>query len=82
MPQLPRDLDGRFGAFHSAWRLQGLDGYVTHEWVVNSNWYIFWLFLEGRWEYLPFGILEAGGEMQWDPLFGTVESIAGAIGCS
>jgi hypothetical protein len=82
MPQLPSELDGRFGAFHAAWMLRGVRGYITHELVVESNWYIFWMFLEGRWEYLPFGTLEAGEEISWKPQIGDVELVAGAIGRS
>ena len=82
MPRLPRELDGRYGMLRSAWRLQGLDVYVTQEHVVGSNWYIFWLFLAGRWESLPFGTLEANEDDVWAPLVGTIEIVAGAIGRS
>ena len=82
MPQLPSELDGRFGAFRSAWMLQGVNGFITRELVVGSNWYVFWMFLEGRWEYLPFGTLEADGELDWEPLIGGVVAVAGAIGRS
>jgi hypothetical protein len=82
MPRLPQELDGRYGMFHSTWRLQGLDGYITQEQVVGSNWYISWLFLAGRWESLPFGTLEANEDDVWAPLVGTIEIVAGAIGRS
>jgi hypothetical protein len=82
IPRLPRELDGRYGRLCSAWRLQGLDGYITQEHVVGSNWYIFWLFLAGRWESLPFGTLEASEDDVWAPLVGTIEFVAGAIGRS
>jgi hypothetical protein len=82
MPQLPRELDGRYGMFRSAWRLQGLDGFITQERVVESNWYIFWLYLAGRWESLPFDTLEVSDDNVWVPLVGTIEVVAGAIGRS
>ncbi len=82
MLRLPREPDGRYGRLRSAWRLQGLDGYITQEHVVGSNWYIFWLFLAGRWESLPFGTLEAGEGDLCAPLVGTIEVVAGAIGRS
>ncbi len=37
------------------------------------------MFLEGQWEYLPFGTLEAGEEVRWEPQIGDVEIVAGAI---
>ncbi len=79
---MPSELDGRFGAFRAAWALQGGHGYITLELVVGSNWYVFWIFLEGQWEYLPFGMLGADGEIGWEPLIGAVELVAGAIGRS
>jgi hypothetical protein len=82
MPQLPSGLDGRFGAFRAAWMLQEDNGYITHKLVVESNWYVFWMFLGGRWEYLPFGTLEADGGLGWEPLIGDVIAVAGAIGRS
>ena len=82
MPRLPRELDGRYGLLRSTWRLQGLDGYITQEQVVGSNWYIFWLFLVGRWESLPFGTLEANEDDVWAPLVGRIKIVAGAIGRS
>jgi hypothetical protein len=39
--------------------LNELDGFITHERVVESDWYTYWIFLEGRWEYMPFGMVEA-----------------------
>lgn len=82
MPQLPSKLDGRFGAFCAALALQGGNGYITLELVLGSNWYVFWIFLEGRWEYLPFGTLGADGEIGWELLIEAVELVAGAIGRS
>ncbi len=48
--------------------------------VVGSDWYIFWLHLERRWEYLPFGTLEAADGSQWEPLLGNMRTVAAAIG--
>jgi hypothetical protein len=80
MASLPQDIESRFGFFRAAWRLIG-GGYVTRERVVGSDWYIFWLFLEGRWEYLPFGTLEAASNRyRWEPLVGDIELVAAAIG--
>jgi hypothetical protein len=79
MSELPQEVEGRIGAFRSAWRMEVLNGFITRERVIGSNWYIFWLQLGGRWEYLPFGTLEAGSNDQL-PLVGDVEFIAVAIG--
>ncbi len=82
MPQLPRELERRFGVYRFAWVIPWMNGYVTHEQEGRSDWYIFWLLLENRWEYLPFGALEAGEGSQWTPLVGVLEAVAGAIGRS
>jgi hypothetical protein len=79
MSELPPEVEGRFGAFRSAWRMEVLNGFITRERVVGFDWYIFWLQLEGRWECLPFRTLEAGSNEQL-PLVGGVEFIAAAIG--
>ncbi len=82
MTSLPREIESRFGSFRAAWRLIG-EGYVTCERVVGSDWYIFWLYLEGRWEYLPFGTVEAASNRYlWEPLVGDIEFVAAAIGNS
>jgi hypothetical protein len=36
--------------------------------------------LGNRWEYLPFEMLEARGDTQWEPLIGEMEAVAVAIG--
>lgn len=39
------------------------------------------MFLEGRWEYSPFGTLEAASNRyRWEPLVGDIELVAAAIG--
>lgn len=81
MSLLPHEIDGRFGTFRAAWRLISDGGYITRERVVGSDWYIFWLFLDGRWEYLPFGTVEAeANRYRWEPLIGDIELVAAAIG--
>jgi hypothetical protein len=51
--------------------------------VVGSDWYIFCLFLDGRWENLPFGTVEAeANRYRWEPLIGDIELVAAAIGNS
>jgi hypothetical protein len=80
MSLLQTEITDRFGSFRAAWRLEG-GGYVTRKRVVGSDWYVFWLFLEGRWEYLPFGTIE--GEVDsipWEPLHGDIEAVATGIG--
>jgi hypothetical protein len=47
--------------------------------VGASKWYVFWLKLDGSWEYLLFGELESENT-QWDPIFGDFVGLAGAIG--
>ena len=80
MNTLPPEIEGSFGSFRAAWRLIG-EGYITRERVVGSDWFIFWMFLEGRWEYLPFGTIEAAAnKYRWEPLIGDIELVAAAIG--
>jgi hypothetical protein len=80
MTSLPPEIESSFGTFRAAWRLIG-EGYTTRERVVGSDWYIFWMFLEGRWEYLPFGTVEAAAKYyRWEPLIGDIELVAAAIG--
>jgi hypothetical protein len=72
-----------FGSFRAAWRLIREEGYITHERVVGSNWYIFWLYLEDRWEYLPFETIKVkGNRYHWEPLVRDIELVATAIGNS
>jgi hypothetical protein len=83
MTSLPPEITDRFGLFRAAWRLADEEGYITHEWVVGSSWYIYWIYLKGRWEYLPFGTSEGEVErIPWRPLFGDIEAVATAIGNS
>ncbi len=82
MSSIPREIVDRFGAFRAAWRLSIMNGYITRERDVGSDWYIFWLKLEGRWEYLPFGTVEAGDDVGWESIIGPIEVVAGAIGRS
>jgi hypothetical protein len=82
MSSIPREIVDRFGAFRAAWRLSSMNGYITRERVVGSDWYIFCLKLEGRWEYLPFGTVEAGDDVGWESIIGPIEVVAGAIGHS
>jgi hypothetical protein len=83
MTSLPQEITDRFGRFRAAWRLADGEGYITREWVVGSSWYIYWIYLEGRWEYLPFGTSEGEVErIPWRPLFGDIEAVATAIGNS
>lgn len=80
MTSLPQEIEDRFGSFRAAWRLSG-EGFVTRERVVGSDWYVFWLFLGERWEYLPFGTIEVGTDRyRWEPLVGDIELVATAIG--
>jgi hypothetical protein len=80
MSSLPQEIESRFGLFRAAWRLGGI-GYITREMVVGSDWYVIWLFLEGRWEYLPFGTVEAEtNRYRWEPLIGDTELVAAATG--
>jgi hypothetical protein len=80
MTLLPHEIESRFGSFKAAWRLSG-EGYITRETVVGSEWYVFWMFLGDRWEYLPFGTVEAeASRYRWDPLVGDIELVATAIG--
>ena len=78
MSDLPHEIEGSFGSYRSAWRVEVLGGYITREQVVGSDWYIFWLHLEGRWESLPFGTLEAERKVQLPPRDGRI--VAAAIG--
>jgi hypothetical protein len=77
---MPQEIESRFGSFRAAWRLSG-EGYITRERVVGSDWYVFWLLLGERWEYLPFGTVEAETDRyRWEPLIGDIELVATAIG--
>jgi hypothetical protein len=83
MTAFPPEISDRFGTFQAAWRLANGAGYITRERVVGSDWYIYWMFQEGRWEYLPFGTIEGEVErIPWRPLFGDIETVATAIGNS
>jgi hypothetical protein len=83
MTVLPPEISDRFGTFQAAWILVNGAGYITRERVVGSDWYIYWMFREGRWEYLPFGTIEGEVErIPWRPLFGDIETVATAIGNS
>jgi hypothetical protein len=79
MPRLPSELDERFGSFRHAWEIPGREGYITEEIVGGSKWYVIWLKLDGRWEYLLFGESESENTL-WDPIFGDFVGLAGAIG--
>ena len=83
MSVLPQEIVDRFGSFRAAWRLSDGEGYITREYVVGSSWYIYWMYLEDRWEYLPFGMIEGEVErIPWRPLIGDIEVVATAIGNS
>jgi hypothetical protein len=82
MSELPPEVGGGFGSFRSAWRLEGMNGYIIRKRVIGSDWYIFWLCLEGRWEYLPFGMVESRTSNRWRSLLGDEGIIAAAIGHS
>lgn len=83
MSSLPQEIESRFGTFRAAWRLIGDGGYITQERVVGYDWYMFWLFLDGRWEFLPFWTVEADvNRYRWEPLIGDIELVAAAIGNS
>jgi hypothetical protein len=80
MTSLSQEIEGRFGSFRATWRLSG-EGCITRERVVGSDWYVFWLFLGERWEYLPFGTVEAEtNRYRWKPLVRDIELVATAIG--
>jgi hypothetical protein len=38
------------------------------------------MFLDGGWEYMPFGTMEVVDRYHWEPLFGSIEVVAAAIG--
>jgi hypothetical protein len=78
MPRLLSELRSQFGLFRTAWEIPGQDGYITEELVGASKWYVFWMKLDGSWEYLLFGELESEN-IQWDPIFGDFVGLAGAI---
>jgi hypothetical protein len=81
MSLLPQEITDRFGSFRAAWTLAEGEGYITREYVVGSDWFIFWMKREGRWEYLPFGTIEGEVErIPWRPLIGDIEVVATAIG--